>query len=309
MGNMLLSNMPYLGTASLENTFKSATTGDEKYSYVLNALTNEGVSIVDITETIGISIFNSAVAHDNRVTADGGIVGDYSKLIKALNFIRLNSITNFAALSVSFGFKMNTANQITKLYSLSGASFDAVVDTPTRCKKTGLNIQTTSTSATTITVQTALRPQNALFGVAGEFLSTTEAGSITLGTQNTAATSGITAYESIALAALNGISTGTYRNTGNASTARTLAQYRNYNKKGVALLLSDAVRAYSDAYASDLMYSYTTAKQDMSGTDCFVNIRLSSSAGTGMNTQFREAWFIANSTATIAKSLSQYMNY
>ncbi|MEI1751432.1 hypothetical protein V8Q03_06880 [Acinetobacter baumannii] len=204
---------------------------------------------------------------------------------------------------------MNTANQITKLYSLSGASFDAVVDTPTRCKKNGLNIQTTSTSATTITVQTALRPQNALFGVSGEFGNILEAGSITLGTQNTAATSGITAYESIALAALNGISTGTYRNTGNASTARTLAQDRNYNKKGVALLLSDAVRAYSDAYANDLMYSYTTAKQDMSGTDCFVNIRLSSSAGTGMNTQFREAWFIANSTATIAKSLSQYMNY
>ncbi|UDY21185.1 hypothetical protein NLHDIDDJ_02851 [Acinetobacter baumannii] len=309
MTNVLTSNMPYLGNAVLANIFDILSTDDEKYSYVLNALNNENVDITDITKPIALALFSSALSHKNRVVGDGGVVGNYSKLLKALNFLRLNSISNFVAISLNFGFKMNTANQITKLYSLSGASFDAVVDTPTRCKKTGLNIQTTSTSATTITVQTALRPQNALFGVAGEFVNILEAGSITLGTQNTAATSGITAYESIALAALNGISTGTYRNTGNASTARTLAQDRNYNKKGVALLLSDAVRAYSDAYANDLMYSYTTAKQDMSGTDCFVNIRLSSSAGTGMNTQFREAWFIANSTATIAKSLSQYMNY
>ncbi|MEZ6921298.1 hypothetical protein AZK46_03275 [Acinetobacter baumannii] len=309
MANILISNMYYTGSAALPNIFDTIVTDDEKYSYVLNTLTNENVYISDINQEIAVGIFNSTLAFKNRVIADGGVIGNYSKLIKAFNYIRLNSLTSFAALSLCFAYKVNTANQLTKLYSLSGANFDAIVDTPTRCKKNGFNIQTTSTSATSITIQSPFRPQNALFGISGEFLSATEAGGITLGTQNTAATSGITAYESIALAALNGISTGTYRNTGNASTARTLAQDRNYNKNGVALLLSDAVRAYSDAYANDLMYSYTTAKQDMSSTDCYVNIRLSSSAGSGSNTQFREAWFIANSTTTIAKSLSQYLNY
>ncbi|HAV5390979.1 TPA: hypothetical protein JI093_05615 [Acinetobacter baumannii] len=315
MGNTFVSNKPYLGIIPLPNAFDDIAKNDginrdlEKYKFVLNVLGNESIDLTDITQEVALTLFNSAMTHRNRIVADGGVGINYSKLIKALNFIRTNSINNFVSLSLAFGYKVNTAKQLIKLYSLSGSTFDAIVDTPTRCKANGLDIQTTTTNATTITVQQAFKPKNPLFGISGEFLSTTEAGSITLGTQNTAATSGITAYESIALAALNGISTGTYRNTGNASTSRTMEQDRNYNKKGVALLLSDAFHAYSDAYSKDLMYSYTTAKQDMSNTDSYVSIRLSSSANSGENTKFREAWFISDGNATTAKNLSKHLNY
>ena len=305
MSKVWNSNKPYTGLIKLRNTIDLITSVAEKAKYIKSALEIESVNTSAISDATAASIFDLLQTHRQRVVADGGVVGSGSKTIKAIHFATTNSLTDYIALSAAFGYKANSLGVPSKLYSISGATCDAVVDVPDRVLISDLNIVGNSDIASSITSQVALNAKNPIFAVSGEHL-VTNVGAIQLVTQNTVATSGITTYESLALNALNSGITALVRNATDTSSSRSLSANKDYNKKGVALFLAASqIELHTPAITpTPSTFSYTETRKDMSAVPVYVNAKT-----VGKNAIFREIWFVSNGTSSLAQKLAASISY
>lgn len=305
MSKVWNSNKPYTGLIKLRNTIDLITTTTEKANYVKNTLAIESVDSLAISDLTAASIFDSFYAHRQRVVADGGVVASNSKTIKALHFATTNSLTNYVALSAAFGYKANSLGVPSKLYSISGVAYDAVVDVPDRVLISDLNIVGNSDTASSITSQASLNAKSPIFAVSGEHL-VNNAGAIQLVTQNTKLTSGVTTYERLELNALNSGINALVRNATDTSSSRSLSAGKDYNKKGVAMLLAvSQIELHTPALTpTPSVTSYTEPRKDMSSVPVYVNAKT-----VGKNAIIREIWFVSNGTSSLAQKLAASISY
>lgn len=305
MSRVWMSNKPYTGLIKLRNTIDLITSIAEKAKYIKSALEIESVNTSAISDATAASIFDSFYAHRQRVVADGGVVASNSKTIKAMHFATTNSLTNYVALSAAFGYKANSLGVPSRLYSISGATHDAVVDVPDRVLISGLDIIGNSDTASSITSQASLNAKNPIFAVSGEHL-VNNAGAIQLVTQNTAATSGITTYERLELNAANSGINALIRNATDTSSSRSLSANKDYNKKGVALFLAASqIELHTPALTpTPSVFSYTEARKDMSAVPVYVNAKT-----VGKNAIIREIWFVSAGSSNLAKNLAASIGY
>lgn len=310
MSKIWVSDKSYTGALKLDNLIDSLSSAKEKYDYVYSSLLSQNVDVSTLTEAQAVSVIDSFKTHKNRVISDGGYLLNTNKTLRAIHFAINKKLTGvaYSALSLAFGYKLNESKQLVKLYSISGALYDGIVDTPTRLQINSEYIQSSLAQIGTITVQTAFNAANPIFVVNTKFNSTTTAGQVSVRTQNTAATSGITLYEDLTISS-SGASTATFRASDDTSIARSLAAGRLFNNKGVSLLFSDMIKTFSSAYGGDVEYSYSKARKDMSSVAQYFSLRVGSTSDTtGLNSFLSEAWFIGGNTSTdlardLAKSL------
>ena len=305
MSKVWMSNKPYTGLIKLRNTLDLITTTTEKANYVKNALAIESMDSLAISDATAASIFDSFYAHRQRVVADDGVVASNSKTIKAIHFATTNSLTNYVALSAAFGYKASLVGVPSKLYSISGATYDAIVDVPNRVLISGLDIIGNTDIASSITSQASLLAKNPIFALSGEHL-VTNVGAIQLVSQNTAAASGITTYESLALNALSSGITALVRNATDISSSRSLSSGKDYNKKGVSLFLAASqIELHIPAIVpTPSTFSYTETRKDMSAVPVYVNAKT-----VGKNAIIREIWFVSNGTSSLAQKLAESIGY
>lgn len=310
MAKIWESNKPYTGLIPVPNIIDLLEDDSDKQNYIFNALNSLGVETQDITQSQALTLFNSVINHKNRVNNDGGKIGDYKRLVYALNFVRETGLSNVLAFSLAYGYKANAAGQPSKLYSFNGAAYDAVVDTPTRLKINGKNIDSNSSSPGSITIQTGFNGADPVFALSGEFGSSSTAGLLQIQSQNTNLTSTITNYEGLNLSS-SGLSTAVFRGSDDTFVERPITSGRNYNKKGVALRLGSSIKAYSDAYLQTIEYQYSKNRKNMSSLTYYLNIKIGVlQDSTGMNSKLREAWFVPNGmNEAQAEKLAKILNY
>ena len=305
MSRVWNSNKPYTGLIKLRNTIDLITSVAEKAKYIKSALEIESVNTSAISDATAASIFDSFYAHRQRVVADGGVVASNSKTIKAIHFATTNSLTNYVALSAAFGYKASSVGVPSKLYSVSGATYDAIVDVPDRVLISGLDIIGNTDIASSITSQASLLAKNPIFALSGEHL-VTNTGAIQLVTQNTVATSGVTTYERLDLNALSSGINALVRNATDTSSSRSLSSGKNYNKKGVALFLAASqIELHTPVLTpTPAVYSYAEPRKDMSAVPVYVNAKT-----VGKNAIIREIWFVSAGSSNLAKNLAASIGY
>ena len=305
MSRVWNSNKPYTGLIKLRNTIDLITSVAEKAKYIKSALEIESVNTSAISDATAASIFDSFYAHRQRVVADGGVVASNSKTIKAIHFATTNSLTNYVALSAAFGYKASSVGVPSKLYSVSGATYDAIVDVPDRVLISGLDIIGNTDIASSITSQASLLAKNPIFALSGEHL-VTNTGAIQLVTQNTVATSGVTTYERLEMNALSSGINALVRNATDTSSSRSLSSGKNYNKKGVALFLAASqIELHTPVLTpTPAVYSYAEPRKDMSAVPVYVNAKT-----VGKNAIIREIWFVSAGSSNLAKNLAASIGY